>query len=85
MDLLPQEIVRYIYEFNQDVDQLVILHHGKPVINRNSFHIRQIGAIQCMKKYYRLHTDITSFQNKNLYHHGKNHYINHNHYLKCKF
>jgi hypothetical protein len=84
MDLLPQEIVRYIYEFNQDPDQLVILHHGYPTINRNSFCIRQIGAIQCMKKYYRLHSDITSFQNRNLYYHGKNHYINHNHYLKFK-
>jgi hypothetical protein len=82
MDLLPQEIVRHIYEFNQDPDQLIILHHGKPVINRNSFRIREIGAIQYMKKYYRLHTDITSFKNKNLYDHGKNHYINHNHYLK---
>lgn len=82
MEFFPVEIARHIHEFNQDADQLIILHHGYPTINRNSFRIREIGAIQCMKHYYPLHTDITSFQHKNIYYHGKRNYLNQNHYLK---
>ena len=82
MDSLPDDIQRHIYEFNQDPDQLIILHNGRPTINRNSFLIKVIGANLLMKKYYRLHTDITSFQNKNLYYHGQRNYLNRDHILK---
>lgn len=82
MDVLPDDIQRHIHEFNQDPDQLVILHHGYPIINRHSFRIRVIGANLLMKKYYRLHSDITTFQNKNLYYHGQLHYLNKDHRLK---
>ena len=81
MDLFPPEIERHIHEYNQDPDQLIILHHGHPTINRNSFYIREIGANLLMKKYYRIHTDITCFTNRNFYYHGKRHYLNKDHYL----
>jgi len=79
---LPQHIQNLILEYIQDPDEMILLHYGRPMINRASNKIKQIGGIIMMKQVYGLHTSIvTEYRNKELYFWGKRHYMEKNHYL----
>lgn len=80
---LPKEIQNYILEYLQDPDEMVLMDRGRPIINRSSNKIKEIGGIVMMKHYYPLyhHGTITEYRNKNLYYNGKLHYMEKDHYL----
>jgi hypothetical protein len=83
MDLLPQDIVNLILEYTQDPDQMILMNYGRSMINRSSTKIKEIGGIVMMKYVYPLYNNgtITEFRNKELYRHGKQHYMEKDHYL----
>jgi len=83
MDLLPQDIVNLILEYNQEPDQMVLMDYGRSMINRSSTKIKEIGGIVMMKHCYPLynHGTITEYMYKELYRHGKQHYMEKDHYL----
>jgi hypothetical protein len=80
---LPQDIENLILEYNQDPDQMILMNHGRSIINRFSNKIKEIGGIVMMKHLYPLyhHGTITESGNKELYYHGKLHYMEKDHYL----
>ena len=79
---LPQNIQNLITEYIQDPDEMILLHHGRSMINRASNKIKEIGGIVMMKHVYGLHTSlVTEPSNKQLYSWGKRHYMQKNHYL----
>jgi hypothetical protein len=79
---LPQNIQDLIVEYIQDPDEMILLHHGRPMINRSSNKIKEIGGIIMMKHVYGLHTSlVTEPANKQLYSSGKQYYMEKNHYL----
>jgi hypothetical protein len=80
---LPQDIENLILEYIQDPDQMILMDHGRTIINRSSDKIKEIGGIVLMKYVYPLYNfgTVTEFRNKELYHHGKQHYMEKDHYL----
>ena len=80
---LPQDIENLILEYNQDPDQMILMNYGRSMINHSSTKIKEIGGIVMMKYVYPLyhHGTVTDFRNKELYRHGKQHYMEKDHYL----
>jgi len=78
---LPTDIQNLILEYNQDPDQMILLHYGRPIINRSSNKIKDIGGIVMMKHVYPLYRNTITDSNKELYRHGKLHYMNKDHHL----
>jgi hypothetical protein len=78
---LPQDIENLILEYTQDPDQMILMDHGRPIINRSSNKIKEIGGIVMMKHCYPLYRNTITESNKQLYYHGKRHYMEQNHYL----
>lgn len=80
---LPQDIENLILEYNQDPDQMILMNYGRSMINPSSTKIKEIGGIVMMKYFYPLyHNDtITEYMYKELYRHGKQHYMEKDHYL----
>jgi len=78
---LPTEIENLILEYNQDPDQMILLHYGRPTINRSSNKIKDIGGIVMMKHVYPLYRNTITDFNKELYRHGKLHYMEKDHHL----
>ena len=80
---IPQDIKNLIMEYLQDPNQMILMNGGKSIINRFSDKIKEIGSIVMMKYLYPLyhHGTITEYGNKELYYHGKKHYMEKDHYL----
>jgi hypothetical protein len=81
MELLPQDIVKLILEYTQDPDQMILMDRGRSIINRSSNKIKEIGGIVMMKNCYPLYRNTITQSNKELYRHGKLHYMEKEHYL----
>jgi hypothetical protein len=81
MNPLPKEIQNFILEYLQDPDEMVLIDRGRPIINRSSNKIKEIGGIVMMKHYYPLYRNTITESNKKLYYHGKRHYMEKEHYL----
>jgi len=78
---IPKDIQNLILEYVQDPDQIVLLHNGRPIINRYSNKIKDIGGIVMMKRVYPLYRNTITESNKELYRHGKLHYMEKDHHL----
>lgn len=78
---LPQDIENLILEYNQDPDQMILMDYGRSMINRSSSKIKEIGGIVMMKYLYPLYRNTITESSKELYRHGKQHYMEKDHYI----
>jgi hypothetical protein len=78
---IPTDIQNLILEYVQDPEDMILMNYGRSIINRSSNKIKEIGGIVMMKHIYPLYRNTITESNKELYRHGKLHYMEQNHHL----